>query len=124
MRKRASRTIMNPAIAPTAIPAFAPMERPGAGDEDGVGELGRTEAPELIWVVELPGDRELAREDAPTEDAAEDKDVDICEVVAELIPELITELPVAEAIMLGALEILDEQAADSGKSITPFDPHT
>ena len=115
---------MNPAIAPTAIPAFAPMERPGAGDEDGVGELGRTEAPELIWVVELPGDRELAREDAPTEDAAEDKDVDICEVVAELIPELITEPPVAEAIMLGALEILDGQLADFGKFVTSNDPHS
>jgi hypothetical protein len=55
-RKRASRTIMTPAIAPTAIPALAPVERPGlglvpkdvAGDEDGVGELERAvEAPEL-----------------------------------------------------------------------------
>jgi hypothetical protein len=55
-RKRASRTIMTPAIAPTAIPALAPVERPElelvlkdvAGDEDGVGELGRVvEASEL-----------------------------------------------------------------------------
>ena len=47
---------MAPTIAPTAIPALAPVERPElelvlkdfAGDEDGVGELGRAEAPELI----------------------------------------------------------------------------
>ncbi len=80
---------MTPAIAPTAIPAFAPVERPGAGDEDGV--------------VELPDDRELAREDSPTED---------------------TEAPVAEAVMLGALEILDGQLADFGKFVTSNDPHS
>jgi hypothetical protein len=91
-----------------------------AGDEDGVGELARAvEAPDLSWVVELPGDRELAMEDA-----AEDKDVDICEVVAELIPELVTEPPVAEAIMLEALETLDVQPADVGKFVTPLDAHS
>lgn len=45
-------------------------------------------------------------------------------MVAELIPELITEPPVAEAIMLGALEILDVQPADVGKFVTPFDAHS
>jgi hypothetical protein len=44
-------------------------------------------------------------------------------VVAELIPELVTEPPVAEAILLEALETMDVQPADIGKFVTPFDAH-
>jgi len=111
---------------PIAIPALAPVDRPGAADEEGGGFA------ELLALAELVGAEEAEEIDVPLEEAiAEDADACILDtrldkviVLLVISPFVLLALTVAEVVkLIKPVAALDIQLATAGMFVTPLVAH-